>query len=68
MATGNIVKCNNCYYFERFDKSNSDKKFGHCKRYAPAPRLTPDAMLYNLEWPTVNRKDWCGEFSQRGKD
>jgi hypothetical protein len=55
------ILCTNCRFF---DSSGPD-----CRRRAPSPRYwnetTDDDENYNKPfWPSVNERDWCGEFEE----
>jgi hypothetical protein len=56
------IFCANCAYYASFD--------GECRRHAPGVKWfvdvpeTSERLGFHPLWPSVNRRDWCGEFRE----
>ena len=56
------MKCGTCKYF---DRNQSAKVSGLCRRYAP--RVLSASGIRN-EWPKVFEGDWCGEHEKQHQE
>lgn len=57
--------CKDCIFWLRHGAEFSIGR-GFCRFNAPAPVLTPDAVVEahpNVVWPVTLETDWCGEFN-----
>jgi hypothetical protein len=62
--------CADCFYFN--PTVSAEYSDGYCRRYAPTQDLvlTTEPRVYTdqeAKWPHVDRRDWCGDFRDKGK-
>lgn len=58
------MRCFDCDHF--FYNGES----GECRRYAPKPKEYAEGPVIKAvvpSWPLVEKDDWCGEYSERGR-
>lgn len=57
--------CETCVYWRDFEYR--EVSLGGCRKNAPSPIMTEECLpedrpATEIEWPTVHRLDWCGEY------
>jgi hypothetical protein len=60
MGESDAKQCSNCEYYE----AKQGERYGHCKRYAPRPKIDKTITACQPVWPIVQASWWCGEFKQ----
>lgn len=59
-----MAACEECSYFARMVNFH-DSERGQCRRRAPVPYSPSHGKPVRAEWPTVARREWCGEFEEK---
>ena len=70
------MKCEDCKYWSKADKSFGAGKMGWCRRYPPT--MTIGQCCTDLKWqgiscwgegisPLTRNDEWCGEFKNKTK-
>ncbi len=54
--------CSHCVYWVN-EHSVEPPTVGHCHRYPPQVAANPESGVVLQKFPTTDRRQWCGEWS-----
>ncbi len=57
-------RCETCCFFAEKYYPNRKADVGLCHRRAPILDPAPINKGGGTQWPTVERRDWCGDYSR----
>lgn len=60
----NTGLCCECRFWKSHETATESSDAGECRRYAPRPHF-PSEEREQLEWPTTDHDDWCGEWQDK---
>lgn len=54
--------CSHCIFWAT-DHSTDSPTVGHCHRFPPGVSVHPETGVVVQKFPTTERRQWCGEWS-----